>query len=1034
MTDPLTRNHRRRRFGEWLALCAALLAVGGYLGYSQRQDYIQIEAEQRERLTSQVTLIEKNLIGQLQAVRRALDGIVDDLPVLAASPDARRQAIQRLNTVSSTLTGVAALLVTDAQGVVIASNLPRLLGTDVSNRPYFQAARLQQDAKIMHVAAPFSNDTGSTTIALARQIVAPNGSFGGVVTAWLDPDFFWVLLNSVLYTPDAWTYLAHGDGRLFMMSPERGELVGKDLAVANSLFSRHRHSGDKVSVFSGSVYATGEDRMIALQTIYPRELLMDKPLVVAISRDLETIVAQSRRAAIGRLMLFTAAVLISVFSLAVLQRRTRELRHQRALMDREARQLAAFDASPDTQLISDEQGIIIRANPPSADLLGYAVEELVGQPMDRLIPQRFRGVHAGRQMDFVDLPASRWMCNGAAIKVLRRDGTECDVAIKLSRIETVHGLMFVSVLRDVTARRHAEEQLRIAAAAFELQEGMMITDANRMVLRVNLAFTAITGYSGEDVIGKRMNFLKSDHHDGRFYAAIWAAVRRQGSWQGEVWNRIKNGEVHPHWVIISAVKDSDDIVTHYVGALTDITERKKADARIAELAFFDQLTGLPNRALLLDRLKQAMATSARSGDFAALLFIDLDNFKSLNDSLGHGKGDLLLAQVAQRLLLCVREGDTVARLGGDEFVVVLNELSTSEVEAGANTRTVAKKILDALNQSYQLGDVWHHSSASMGATLVQGQVATADDLMKQADLAMYRTKESGRNALCFFDPEMETAVLERVAMEKDLFLAIQANQFLLYYQAQVVDNGRLTGAEVLIRWQHPQRGLVSPAEFIPLAEQTGLILPLGQWVLETACAQLAHWSSQIEMSHLMVAVNVSARQFRQVDFVDRVLAVLERTGANPSRLKLELTESLLVDNVKEVIQKMTALRARGVSFSLDDFGTGYSSLSYLKRLPLNQLKIDQSFVRDVLVDPNDAAIAGTIVALANSLGLAVIAEGVETESQRDFLAMQGCHAYQGYLFGRPVPLQEFEHFAMHRADDSPRKHTPCDVRERDAMP
>jgi predicted signal transduction protein with EAL and GGDEF domain len=375
-------------------------------------------------------------------------------------------------------------------------------------------------------------------------------------------------------------------------------------------------------------------------------------------------------------------------------------------------------------------------------------------------------------------------------------------------------------------------------------------------------------------------------------------------------------------------------------------------------------------------------------------------------------GDALLIQVGQRLKACVREVDTVARLGGDEFVVILSSLSASEAEAASATEAVADKILIAFKQIYQIGNLVHHSTASIGVTLFRGTSISLDDLLKQADLTMYRAKAGGRNTVRFFDPAMELAVKEHAALEDDLRLALGEQQFELHYQALVTGEQRVTGAEALIRWRHPRRGMVSPAEFIPLAEETGLILPLGHWVLETACTQLASWAGEPRLSHLTVAVNVSAHQFRQDDFVEEVLAVLKITGANPQRLKLELTESMLVHNVEEIIEKMFALKAKGIGFSLDDFGTGYSSLSYLKRLPLDQLKIDQSFVRDVLIDPNDAAIARTIVALAQSLGLGVIAEGVETLAQRDFLANVGCHSYQGYLFSRPLPQGDFVRLAL----------------------
>ena len=445
-----------------------------------------------------------------------------------------------------------------------------------------------------------------------------------------------------------------------------------------------------------------------------------------------------------------------------------------------------------------------------------------------------------------------------------------------------------------------------------------------------------------------------------------------------------------------------------LSVVRDISERKRSEERINELAFYDPLTGLPNRRLLMDRLKHAMASSDRTARHGALLFIDLDNFKTLNDTLGHDMGDLLLQQVAKRLATCVREGDTVARLGGDEFVVMLEDLSENPQEAATQAENVGEKVLVTFSQPFQLADHGHHSTPSIGVTLFADHQETVDELLKRADLAMYQAKAAGRNTLRFFDPEMQAAVTTRAALEADLREAVQNNQFLLHYQAQVDGKGRLTGVEALLRWQHPRRGLVSPIEFISLAEETGLILPLGHWVLQTACAQLTQWATRSEMSHLTIAVNVSARQFRLPCFVEEVLGILDHHGTNPQRLKLELTESLLVQDVEDIIVKMTALKAKGVGFSLDDFGTGYSSLSYLKRLPLDQLKIDQGFVRDILRDPNDAAIAKMVVALAESMGLSVIAEGVETEAQREFLARQGCHAYQGYLFGRPLSLADLE--------------------------
>jgi diguanylate cyclase (GGDEF)-like protein len=423
---------------------------------------------------------------------------------------------------------------------------------------------------------------------------------------------------------------------------------------------------------------------------------------------------------------------------------------------------------------------------------------------------------------------------------------------------------------------------------------------------------------------------------------------------------------------------------------------------------------------MYDRLEQALISSTRRNRHGALLFLDMDNFKILNDTLGHDVGDQLLKQVASRLESCIREGDTVARLGGDEFVVILKDFDEENEHAAAQAEGVAAKISAQLSLPYQLDvtaseDVralrTHHFTSSIGITLFRDQSVSVDELMRRADTAMYQAKSAGRNTLRFFDPEMQAAATARAALEADMRLALLERQFVLHYQAQVDSAGRVFGAETLIRWLHPQHGQVSPGHFIPLAEETGLILPLGHWVMESACNQLAVWATRPEMADLTLAVNVSALQFSLPTFVEEVLALIAFTGANPNRLKLELTESLLLDNAEAIIAKMLALKDHGVCFSMDDFGTGYSSLSYLKRLPLDQLKIDQSFVRDVLTDPNDAAIARTIVALGQSLGLAVIAEGVETEGQRDFLKDSGCHAYQGYFFNRPQPLADFEAFA-----------------------
>jgi diguanylate cyclase (GGDEF)-like protein len=502
--------------------------------------------------------------------------------------------------------------------------------------------------------------------------------------------------------------------------------------------------------------------------------------------------------------------------------------------------------------------------------------------------------------------------------------------------------------------------------------------------------------------------LSSGRQDKHFYAVMWDSINHTGAWSGEIWNRRKNGEIYPEHLTITAVKDAHDVVTNYVATLIDITLSKAASDEIKMLAFYDQLTSLPNRRLLIDRLNQALAASARSSKKGALLFLDLDHFKTLNDSLGHDVGDLLLQQVASRLVGCVREGDTVARIGGDEFVLILEDLNEDALAAATHTEAIAEKILQQLREPFQLGTHVCHSTPSIGATLFDEHQFGVDDLLKQADIAMYEAKNSGRNKLRFFDPKMQEAIAQRVYFERELHKAIKQHQFELYYQIQVDSSGMATGAEALIRWQHPERGMISPVNFIPLAEETGLILPIGQWVLDAACAQLQAWQQDALTCDLMLAVNVSARQFLQENFLAQVLLAVEHHSINPSRLKLELTESMLLDNIDDIVTKMNALNAIGIRFSLDDFGTGYSSLQYLKMLPLNQLKIDQSFVRDIASDSSDRAIVCTIITMAHSLDIDVIAEGVETAEQQQFLLDNGCKNYQGYLFSKPLPLAGFE--------------------------
>ena len=568
-----------------------------------------------------------------------------------------------------------------------------------------------------------------------------------------------------------------------------------------------------------------------------------------------------------------------------------------------------------------------------------------------------------------------------------------------------------AMLFDETAQKRQAEQRRMAAMAFESAAGMCVTDSLGRILLVNRAFTTLTGYTEEEAAGQHMSLLSSGRHNRAFYQAMWAAIGSRGSWQGEVVNRRKNGGIIAEWQSISAITNADGQVTHYTATFYDITANRAAKEQISHLAYFDPLTQLPNRSLLRDRLAHAVASSSRSGRGGAVMFIDLDNFKAVNDTQGHDAGDQLLIQAAKRVSAVVRETDTVARLGGDEFVLLLETLAQPTADFARQVGMIGHKVLAALAQPYVLGNTEFVCSASMGIAMMAEGV-TPSAMLQQADLAMYQAKKQGGNTLCFFDPAMQDSVAQRVGLEQDLRRALNLQEFHLLVQPQVNDQGRIVGAEALLRWHPTGRDAVPPSVFIPMAEESGLIVRIGQWVLDTACQQLKAWATMPHTRDLQLAVNVSARQFAQADFAQQVTQAIDRHGIDPKRLKLEITESMVLD-VADLVVKMKALRALGVCFSMDDFGTGYSSLSHLTNLPLDQLKIDQSFVFNMDGKHTDAVIVRTIIAMAQALGLEVIAEGVETDAQRAFLLENGCLLYQGYLCGRPMTVSALEALLVH---------------------
>jgi len=791
---------------------------------------------------------------------------------------------------------------------------------------------------------------------------------------------------------------------------------------------------------------------------------------------------------------------------------------------------AIFDATPDAMLISDEHGIITMANQQAEYLLGYPINELLGQPIELLMPERFRAGHPLLREKFVALAVARPMGVGRSVTALRKDGSELDVEISLSPIQTNQGLFFASALRDITERKKveatirasearfrrmadstpimiwitdalgeptfvnqawldftgldsvqtmtheqwisvihpddretafvayyqnteiqlaitteyrlrsadghwrwvldkgmplydengaftgyigsamditerklAEAHLRVAATAFESHEAMVITDANSVILQVNRAFTESTGYTEQEALGQKVSILKSDRHDAAFYAAMWESILSTGTWQGEIWDRRKNGEIYPKWLAITAVKGSDGVVTHYVGTHVDITERKAAEKQIQQLAFYDPLTQLPNRRLLLERLKHGINMERRDGRQLGLLMLDLDRFKVVNDSLGHLAGDKLLQQVAARISARLRDVDMVARLGGDEFIVLLEDIAQPEDAARVAEEIVAdlsKPFFLAHNDNVQIG-------VSIGISLYPQHGDSPELLMDHADSALYQAKDAGRGCFAYYSEDLTIAARERIALETRLRRAIDQQELRVFYQPQVdIASGRIVGAEALVRWLDPVEGLIQPSRFIPIAEETGLIVAIGEWVLRETCRQGRRWLDA-DLPPINLAVNVSPHQFRRSDICALVAVMLAETGFPPKQLELEITESGLMDNQVNATEILNGLRGQGVRLAIDDFGTGYSSLAYLKRFPLDLLKIDKSFIDDIPFHQDDMEIAATIIAMGHILGFKVLAEGVETEAQLAFLQEKGCDMYQGYIKSCPIPAEEF---------------------------
>lgn len=693
-------------------------------------------------------------------------------------------------------------------------------------------------------------------------------------------------------------------------------------------------------------------------------------------------------------------------------RKTAEIAHSNTLLEAQTRELqlekaqlrAIIESSPDVLAVKDARGAYVEFNDAMARAMNLPREQLLGRTDSELFADK-EFVADVRRLDQVAEHSEKPYAYEE--ELVTPDGVRRELEIIKTPIRSSDGVTagLLVTARDITERRRAEREMRMAAVAFESHDGILIKNAQREIERVNASFTRISGYAAEELIGRRTDFLISPRHEPGFHAEIWGAVATHGHWTGEVYLRQRDGNDVATRGSLTVVKDPLGRPTHYVWSFEDISAELAAREAAEHLKLFDSLTDLPNRDLLRDRVSHALVNSERLESYCALIMLDLDLFQKINDSLGHHIGDQVIVEAARRIKAGTRQGDTLCRFSGDSFVLMLENLGKERHIAASHAADVAQALRTTIAAPMVLDGHRISCTASLGITLFSGGTATLEALLREAELAMYRSKTVGRNAIHFFEEEMQSALDRRNWIETELRHALERDQLALYYQIQVDAKGRPLGAEALLCWIHPVEGVISPGDFIPVAEETGLIEPIGRWVLTTACRQLAQWSTHEATRHLSLAVNVSSRQLKSGDFVDFALEITRKSGVSPRQLKLELTESLAIDVFESSAEKLQTLAGHGFPISLDDFGTGNSSLKYLTQLPLSQLKIDKSFVDHLPASQRDGMVAATIVAMGRGLGLHVIAEGVETRAQRDFLDGLGCHAFQGYLFGKPGPAE-----------------------------
>lgn len=874
----MRKEFRKKITRQWLILAVVLVLIGGAVAHNIYKMYQDLTQGEQQRLLTQSRVVAKNLEEQFEAAERVIRLITEELHGRSAAEWGALVPEKRIALLVEAMPAFRVLNVLDADGRVRLSNLPELVGVDLGRRDYFLHVRSQQQRDGFFLSEPFKTRLNVWGMNLIRVINGPGAGFGGIVSATLNPDYFSGFLGAVNYSDDMLSVIVHGDGLVYAMAPLREEVSGKNLGRPDTLFTRHRDSGRQESIFSETLYATDDERMVVFRTFQPKHLQLDKPLQILASRSLAAITADWRRHARYQTITFITISLLSVLVLLVYQRRLHRQLLEAELVEAHLRKLTL--------------GVENSAN------------------------------------------------------------------------------------------------------------GVLITDINGTIEYVNRKFTQITGFSAREAIGKKPSILKSEVTPREVFEELWTTILRGEEWHGELLNRRKSGEVYWSVASISPLRDEQGAITHFIANVEDINERKNAEATIQHLAYFDPLTDLPNRRMLQDRLEQGLKRSRRQDSGMALLYIDLDSFKHVNDSLGHPAGDSLLRKLSRRLVAALRDDDVVCRLGGDEFAVILHDIHHDE-----DVVPVANKLLRAIEKPVQLEEGELLVSASIGIALFPKDGNDSKTLEKNADLALYHAKEQGKNTFRFFSEELNRSLQDRIALDQGLRYILERNELELHYQPKVaLASGAVVGVEALVRWNSAEFGLVSPLRFIPLAEENRQIIPIGEWVLRTACRQQVAWLQQ--GLPLVMAVNLSAVQLKSAELIDRIAVIIAETGIDPAHLELELTESALVENPSEVVRVLERLRGLGCGISIDDFGTGYSSLSYLKSFPVTILKIDRSFVRDLAQDSGDRAIARSVVDLAKNLRMQTVAEGVETGEQLAILQEIGCTFIQGYYYSRPVPADQ----------------------------